>query len=498
MKEVQGMLKKVYETCKNKDFIFLKENGIFQPKTFEMFVEDVTDVAQGLLERKLGDKTVLIYASNSYEWFVSWLAIIGYVGVALTIDSTWTSFSLNHIAQKLEIDAIIFDEGNPEIEKLKEVYPKIQYISIKQGIEECKEIGRKENLLKKDRFDFEKVGKEETCELKIDCALNLDMKIIPHTQKGMLANLEGFLKRVPLTEEDRIYVYLPFHESYTSIYTLLYALYTNAKVYLGEIESLENDLKIVKPTVFFGTPFIYKKLLENIDRNKMELKIKRVQKLQKMGIPIRFHKCFHSFYQLLGENIHYAISYGNFLDKSLKTFYKNMGIRIQNMYGNAETSSLISFEYADQKDKFSEGKILEGQIVRIDQADEVGYGEIIVKGENVTKCYYNNIAKTQEAFDLDGFFHTGDMGYIRENELFLVGKNSRNFVLENGKMVYPEKIEEILYNTNAFKTVNVFEKDQKIKLKGIINDKENIDKVIQEVNEKLPSDMKIQEYQLKE
>ncbi len=168
------------------------------------------------------------------------------------------------------------------------------------------------------------------------------------------------------------------------------------------------------------------------------------------------------------------------------------------MYGVKEALSLISFEYYNKKNIYSEGEILENLDVKIYEPNSLGYGEIIIKGDSVTRCYYNDVQKTKEAFDYKGYYHTKDIGYIKDNNLYIVGSTVRKIVLDDGNVIYPQEIEEIMQDTKKFLNVNVFEKNGVI-ISNVVTelDEKQVDDVIYEVNQKLPDYMKIGKVNIK-
>ena len=118
-------------------------------------------------------------------------------------------------------------------------------------------------------------------------------------------------------------------------------------------------------------------------------------------------------------------------------------------YGLTETSPVISCESDKYQKPGSAGRPLFCEDVQIVNKDENGIGEIIVKGPNVMLGYYENEEKTKEVL-IDGYFHTGDLGYIdKEGYLFIIGRKKDMIVLKNGKKIFPQEL-EILLNESPY------------------------------------------------
>lgn len=113
-------------------------------------------------------------------------------------------------------------------------------------------------------------------------------------------------------------------------------------------------------------------------------------------------------------------------------------------YGLTETSPVISCESDKYQKNGSAGRPLYCENVKIVDKDEKGIGEITVKGPNVMLGYYENEEATKEVL-IDGYFHTGDLGYIdKQGYLFITGRKKDMIVLKNGKKIFPQELEILL------------------------------------------------------
>lgn len=123
-----------------------------------------------------------------------------------------------------------------------------------------------------------------------------------------------------------------------------------------------------------------------------------------------------------------------------------MGIKLIQGYGLTETAPVLSAERRRIMRKGSVGKAMKSAEIKICDPNENGIGEIIAKGPNIMIGYYENDAATRNAIK-DGWFHTGDMGYMdSDGYLFITGRKKNVIVLSNGKNVYPEELEQLLNN----------------------------------------------------
>jgi len=151
--------------------------------------------------------------------------------------------------------------------------------------------------------------------------------------------------------------------------------------------------------------------------------------------------------------------------------FNQLGIDFIQGYGLTETSPIINLNPIEHYKETSVGKVVPQADMKIYNPDERGVGEIIVKGPMVMSGYFEMPEETAEVFTPDGYFKTGDLGYLdSENYLFLTGRAKNTIVTEGGKNVYPEEIEnefQLSYDVIEQILVRGYVVDQKMKIEGI-------------------------------
>ena len=206
-------------------------------------------------------------------------------------------------------------------------------------------------------------------------------------------------------------------------------------------------------SVFVCVPLLietmYKKIMLQIEKQgnaeivKKGIKISRF--LLKFGIDIR-RKLFKEVINNLGGNLRFIISGASAIDKKVAQAFNDMGISTIQGYGLTETSPVLSAENIKSIRYGSIGLALEDIEIKIDNPNEDGIGELMAKGPNVMLGYYDNEEATNEVFE-NGWFHTGDLGYIdKDGFIFITGRKKNVIVLKNGKNVYPEELEVLINN----------------------------------------------------
>ena len=278
---------------------------------------------------------------------------------------------------------------------------------------------------------------------------------------------------------DVFYALLPIHHAYTMLAVFIEAISVGAELVFGKsmaVSRLMKELKEGHITILLGVPLLFNKLIAGIMKG-IKAKGPIVYGLIKiwLGISYFIKKVFKinpgkgMFKDVLKManiySLRIAICGGGPLASSVFKIYNELGIDFVQGYGLTETSPIIALNpvYAFKIesvgkyfDKYMEMKILD--------PNEDGIGEIIVKGPMVMQGYYNMPEETKKVFTEDGWFKTGDLGWLdKDNYLILAGRAKNMIVTEGGKNVYPEEIE------NAFQLCDDIEQ---ITVQGYIENKE--------------------------
>jgi long-chain acyl-CoA synthetase len=195
------------------------------------------------------------------------------------------------------------------------------------------------------------------------------------------------------------------------------------------------------------------------------------------------------------------VSGGAALNPDIIRYFDSLGITILNGYGITECAPLISCNRNNYRKAGSVGRPIMRELVKIDSPNEAGEGEICVKGSNVMLGYYENEEATREAFDEDGYFHTGDLGKLDgEGWIYITGRSKNLIILSNGKNVYPEEIETeisriygvaevVVYegesrseNKSDLIVAEIFPDSDALNLRGITDVKKYFDEEVAKVN----------------
>lgn len=446
-------------------YIFVKRDGEFSPRTFGEVIGDARALARGLLAEGVRGR-VMLYSRNSYEWVVADLAVLGYVGVCVPIDSEWTAFDISNALSAVGTDAVLYERAKSAvIGELREKFPAVRFVCIEDSFPALLGSGRDGAPLS-GRRDI-----EETAMILFTSGTTNRPKAIPLTQKNLLHNWDALCARTPMTAADSSYIFLPLNHVYAGVANFLYTIISGMRVYLcSDRSKITEEMLEVRPTVVCTVPLILNRIYEAADARVMEML----------------------------RNIRFLYCGGSFTDPAIKRFFIENGVNLLEAYGTTETSSVIAL--AKQGDDNLEccGVILEGLDVTLTDPDENGVGEITVGGGSVSAGYLSRNDNYSE-FDELGRYHTGDLGYIDEKRrLFLKGRKKRMIITANGKNVYVDELERLILQNPAISAATVFEEDFRPAARLYTDLAEDeARRYIGEVNEKLPKFKRIKNLYVK-
>jgi long-chain acyl-CoA synthetase len=256
--------------------------------------------------------------------------------------------------------------------------------------------------------------------------------------------------------DDRVLLPLPLHHSYPLVIGLLTPLTVGATVVLPEGVAgpqIVRASRLAGVTALVGVPRLYEVLL-----NALESRVATAGRLPKavfgraLGLALWSRRwgvdagrvLFRSIRAQVGPRLRVMICGGAKLDADVNRKLEALGWTVFAGYGLAETASVFTTNTRGRTRIGSAGKAVGDGEMRIAEADESGTGEILLRGSNITSGYRNNPDATKAAFTPDGWFRTGDLGYIdADGYLYVTGRAKEMIVLGGGKKVFPEPLEKI-------------------------------------------------------
>jgi len=272
------------------------------------------------------------------------------------------------------------------------------------------------------------------------------------SHRNIVSNIEAASQRFQVDDSMQTLSFLPINHVFEQVCGILLPLSLGGQVSFAEsIKKLGDNLNEIKPSFLLGVPAVYRLLLDRIMKN---INSKSSSRLL-YNFPLTRKIVIAKIQQSLGGKTIF-VSGGAALDPTVAAGFHSLGLKLLQGYGITETAPVISAESPFKSKPGTSGEALDGVEILIDNPNSDGEGEIKVKGPNVMLGYYNNEAATAEAL-VDGWYRTGDLGRIDEdNMLSICGRVKNLIVTPNGKNVYPEEIENQLLKSPYIAEIMVY------------------------------------------
>ena len=440
-------------------------------KSFVQLREDVRGLATELISLGCQGKKCVIFGKYSYEWVVVYFSVLSIGGILVPLDKDWQGEDLAETANTAEADFVFCDKELAD--KADKIADKIELVSkpFYMNAEASDELSVAQ-MTEEGKVKFA-ASSEAYFNAEID---PLDLGLLVFTSgttgkgKGVMLSQNAILSDmsdvIPYIDfGNKSLGLLPLHHTYGSSVMVVGHAMIGCDVYISSgLRYIMKELKEQQPEHLVLVPLymenFYRKILANAkDTGKYKTLFRMIKVsnfLRKIGIDLR-RKLFKSVLAAFGGKVKMIISGGAPVNPEILYFFESIGVQSLNGYGITECAPIIAVNRSRRSVPGSVGPILDIDEVRIDEPNEDGEGEILVKGPNVMLGYYKDESATADAFTEDGFFRTGDYGKLEGDVIFITGRKKNLIILSNGKNVYPEEIENELSATPGILEIIVYE-----------------------------------------
>lgn len=475
--DLRDMLKKSEEKFgDNAAYVYkTDEPGKFREITYKQFAKDVKSFGTVLVNLGLKGKRIAVISDNRYEWCVTYLAVATGTGVIVPLDKALPANEIESLMIRSEVEAIVYSNKYDEI--MNDVKNR-NTSNVKYFI--SMDLNKKENDIYSQKELMEQGaklledGNREYLDSEIDAeAMGIMLftsgttamsKAVMLSQRNICANLMDIASVIKLVPEDRMLSFLPLHHTFECTVGFLYPISKGCSIAFCEgIRHIADNAKEYQVTAMISVPVLYetmyKKIMKGIEKKGKLETVKKGIKISnfllKFGIDIR-RKLFKEVIDNLGGKARLFVAGGAALDQTAEKGFNELGVKMLQGYGLTESSPVIAAEDDKYQRLGSIGKAFPSLDVKIDEPNEEGIGELLVKGPTIMMGYYNNDEATKETLQ-DGWLHTGDLAKIdKDGFIFISGRKKFVIVLKNGKNIYPEELETLVNKISGVKESFVY------------------------------------------
>ncbi|MGD0336857.1 MAG: AMP-binding protein [Candidatus Omnitrophota bacterium] len=404
---------------------------------------------------KKGDFAALCM-ENRPEWAIIYLGIVASGLACVPLDPQLTEQEIENLindcaAKIIFVSNAIFQTRN--IQKIKDRLNKIVILDL--DIEKDNLIGLAQvKSTLSEGVAWPEVFPEDIASLIYTSGTTGSPKGVMLTHKNFCSNFQSIDKLKLFSDKDNFISILPLHHAYPFMTMLITPLFSRARItYTSGLRSDEllDLMREAGVTVLVGVPQLFSLFFTNISEKMKKIpflfrmllsglieilwQIRRISGINLSKLVLsKIHRPF-------GQTLRFFASGGAKLNEEAGRFLVKIGFTILEGYGLTETSPVVTFNPLKRQKIGSVGRVVPDVELRIDNPDASGMGEVVIKGPNVMKGYYN---RAQESLSVlkDGWFYSGDLGYIdKDGYLYITGRKKEIIVLSSGKNIYPEEVE---------------------------------------------------------
>ncbi len=483
---IKEIFDKVRVEYADRPFILEKFNpkGEFKTITFREFSDDVIALGTALTNKyNLKNERIVIIGENTYHWYVSYMAMVCGTGIAVPVDKELPVNEIENVINRSKATAVIYSTKKKEvIKKVEDKLPTVKYFIQMNSDDELqgREIGintiikqGKEMIAKgDDSFNKIEIDPDEFKVLIFTSGTTSKAKGVMICNRNLAENINAVSTYVKLYPTDRLFSVLPLHHTYECSIGFLLPMANGSSIAVCQgLKHIVPDLQETKPTAMIAVPLLienlYKKINKTIEKSGkaglVNSMIHVTNALKGVGVDIK-RKVFSEIYENLGGNIRIIVSAAAPIDAKVGKWVQDIGISFLQGYGLTETAPIAALTPEFEPKVGSAGKAVNCAELKIDNPNEKGEGEVLIKSKTLMLGYYEDEEATKDVIEIDEqgnrWFHSGDVGYLdSDGFLYITGRTKNVIVTQNGKNIYPEEIELMLGDVPEIKECMVYGKE---------------------------------------
>lgn len=525
--DLRDMVSGSAEKFGDKVLYYYLVNGEQKTFTYQQLWDDMNALGQALIHLGLGTHHVAVMGEAHPAYITTYLAVVNGNGVIIPLDKDIETEQVNGFLEFTEADALFYTGVmNKNIAAIAASAPRIKhFVAISPDktqpfpderficYDDLLTIGRQQLQEGHREYLDTVLDMEKMCAIICTSGTTGTSKGVMLSQHNLTTAVNSSCQSMSYDDENTFVSVLPPHHTYEMTCGQFGVINLGAQIFIND--SIKHALKnfaAFKPNALVLVPLfletMHKKIWSEIRRQGMEKKVRAAMavnaRLLDLGIDIR-EKLFGKITAAFGGNLKSIVCGGAPISPDIIRDFYHFGITVLEGYGITECAPLVAVNSPGHVKFHSVGTPVRFCQVKIDQTPGQPTGEILVKGENVMLGYYKNEEATRDVFTEDGWFRTGDIGYMdKKGYIFITGRKKNVIILSNGKNVFPEELEEHLANDPAIAEAVVVgrNKGTEIAITAIVvpnladslyegKDNAQIEQLVREqvrnINKKLPS-----------
>ncbi len=518
-------------------------NDEYRSISFKQYASDVR--AFGSYLKSLGilasDK-VAIVAETRYEWYIAYLATVNGLAIVVPLDKNLGAAEILNNLERSKCSTVIYSKATSE--KIEANLGKIDFVKNFINMDYVPEkaegndntevyfwdaLAKGYSIREQDKsYDELEIDPEAFSILLFTSGTTSKSKAVMLSHKNICTVVNDAPRMVDLKEATCLSI-LPLHHTYEATCGFIIQVYLGNAIAVGDgLRHIVKNAAQAKVTLFLMVPAILEAIYKTIQgklnadpklAKKFSFGLKLTRFLRKFGIDIR-KKVFKSVHDMFGGKLTHIIIGGAAIEPKILDFFNDLGFAAIQGYGLTESSPIFALNREKYYDSASAGLPIPSIEAKIINKDANGIGEIIGRGPSIMLGYYQDPERTAEAIDAEGFYHTGDYGYIDNRSfIFITGRKANIIVAKNGENVFPEEVEFVLERNEIIKEVVVYgERDEKAEqiitaevfpdadyVKSVLGTtdlnapevKEAIDQAIKNSNKELNTQQKVRDFHIR-
>ena len=425
-------------------------------------------MAKGLMETYPQKIHIAIYTHHgSPHWNVIDFATMkaGHVSIPLHGNASYEDIS--YILEDAHVDLVFIQNAAQKklLDKIQDPKFKLYALEDVPGVPSYKELFKK---LRGDEM-FPDIPKDTLATIIYTSGSTGLPKGVMLSHDNIISNIKSVISLIPVNHHHVCASYLPLSHVFERVAVLVYITVGARVYYIDDPKALVSNVQEIRPHYMTSVPRILEKVYDNIhkrvkDSNFITKQVIRwalqsgrrsrrqsVNPLRKLELLFCDLIVFRKWRKLLGGRLKGIIVGAAAMPAHIAQLFSDAGIMIREGYGLTETSPIISFNrFEAGGNRFGTvGIPLPSVDVKIDEPDEEGIGEIVVKGPNVMLGYYHNEELTKEKINEEGWFYTGDVGKIVHKRFLSISDRKKNiFKTSSGRYVAPQYVEALLKHSD--------------------------------------------------